>query len=156
RALELGGITETTPDPADGRIERDADGRTIGTLQENARYLVIPLLPRIEEAMLIEALHIGQSALHGFGITNWQEAYAQPAVHDIAYPIAAGGGGLTGGVVAALGWDEARGVEQLDELVERRARTTVPRYAPTSVKFFADGVIENFGAAMLEPYFDAA
>ena len=155
RALELAGITDTTPDQPDGRIERDAAGRAIGTLQENARYHVIRLFPPFGAEMLVRALHIGQSVLHGFGVTNWQEAFAEPDVHDVAYPIVGGRGGLTGRVVAALGWDEARGVDQIDELVERRARTAVPRYAPTSVKFFADGVIENFTAAMLEPYRDA-
>ncbi len=36
RALELAGIDEHTPDPPDGRIERDADGRPSGTLHEGA------------------------------------------------------------------------------------------------------------------------
>lgn len=156
RALELAGITDTTPDPPDGRIERDEDGRAIGTLQENARYLVIRLFPPFDAEMLVRALRIGQSVLHGFGVTNWQEAYAEPDVHDVAYPIVAGRDELTGRVVAALGWDEARGLEQIEELLERRARTAAPRYAPTSVKFFADGVIENRTAAMLDPYLDEA
>src|SRR6185437_5711277 len=34
RALELAGITRETPDPPDGRIERDANGEPRGTLQE--------------------------------------------------------------------------------------------------------------------------
>jgi len=155
RALELAGITSTTVDPADGRIERDADGHPIGTLQENAKYLVMPLLPAPDTDQVLEGLRIGQRVLHEVGVTNWQEAYVQADIEDIAFPELAARGELTGRVVGALGWDEARGLEQVDELVERRTRTTVPRYAPTSVKFFADGVIENLTGAMLDPYFDA-
>ena len=36
RALELAGITRETPDPPDGRIERDASGEPQGTLHEDA------------------------------------------------------------------------------------------------------------------------
>ena len=36
RAFELAGVTRETPDPADGRIERDADGEPSGTLHEGA------------------------------------------------------------------------------------------------------------------------
>ena len=40
KALELAGITAATPDPADGRIERDPDGTPSGTLHEGAMDLV--------------------------------------------------------------------------------------------------------------------
>src|SRR5690349_16696222 len=45
RALELAGIDRNTPDPADGRIERDAAGEPSGTLQEGAMRLVGELAP---------------------------------------------------------------------------------------------------------------
>ncbi len=64
----------------------------------------------------------------------------------------AGRGELTARVVGALWWERSRGAEQIDELVERRARTAVGRYAPTSVKIMQDGVLENFTGAVLEPY----
>uniref|UniRef100_UPI0035CBEEF9 amidohydrolase family protein n=1 Tax=uncultured Amnibacterium sp. TaxID=1631851 RepID=UPI0035CBEEF9 len=44
-ALERAGITAATPDPVDGRIERDASGAPIGMLQEGAMDLVSDLLP---------------------------------------------------------------------------------------------------------------
>jgi predicted amidohydrolase YtcJ len=54
-----------------------------------------------------------------------------------------------------LWWDRTRGAEQIEELVERRARTAIGRYAPTSVKIMQDGVLENFTGAVLEPYLEA-
>jgi hypothetical protein len=51
-------------------------------------------------------------------------------------------------------WDPRRGLEQIEALVERRRAATVGHYAATSVKFFLDGVMENFTASMLEPYGD--
>lgn len=68
----------------------------------------------------------------------------------------AGRGELTARVVAAMTWDTGRPeselAQQVDELVARRARTPIGRFAATSVKLFADGIIETFTAAMLEPY----
>ena len=45
RALEMAGVTAATPDPADGRIERDPDGEPSGTLHEGAADLVGDLAP---------------------------------------------------------------------------------------------------------------
>ena len=45
RALELAGLGARTPDPADGRIEREADGTPQGTLHEGAADLVGRLVP---------------------------------------------------------------------------------------------------------------
>ena len=47
RALELAGITADTPDPADGRIEREPGGHPGGGLQEGAMAPWMPWLPRV-------------------------------------------------------------------------------------------------------------
>jgi len=153
RALELAGITTDTMDPADGRIEREADGSPSGALQEGAAYPVERLLPPTSATDLVSALRLAQEELHGLGVTHWQDAIVTPD-EEIAYTTLAGRGELTARVVGALWWDRARGVEQIDELVERRARTASDRYRPTSVKVMQDGVLENGTAAVLEPYLD--
>ena len=53
RALELAGIDASTPDPADGRIERDAAGEPVGMLQEGATGLVSRLLPEPTDGRLV-------------------------------------------------------------------------------------------------------
>jgi predicted amidohydrolase YtcJ len=155
KALDLAGIIAETVDPPDGRIDRDRDGRPSGALQEGATALVERLLPITTPDELVAGLRLAQYELHALGVTNWQDAIVKPGESELAYTTLAGLGELTGRVTAALWWERDRGLEQIDELVERRARTASDRYAPTSVKFMLDGVLENFTGAVLEPYLDA-
>jgi predicted amidohydrolase YtcJ len=154
KALEIAGITDTTPDPRDGRVERDADGTASGTLHEGAMALVAEHLPDDTPADMAQALRLGQRYLHSLGITAWQDAIVEPQREEVAYVALATSGELTGRVVGALWWERSRGGEQIDEFVERRAATSIGRYRPTSVKMMMDGVLENFTGALLEPYGD--
>jgi hypothetical protein len=54
--------------------------------------------------------------------------------------------------VAALRTDPRKGDDQVAGLIERRAKFNGKRLRATSVKIFADGVIETGTAALLEPY----
>src|SRR5690606_36737494 len=124
RTLELAGIDASTPDPVDGRIERDADGRPTGTLHEGAMSLVSRIVPRPGPDDLYAGLLEAQRCLHSLGVTGWQDAilgeYANfPDVSD-TYAEAARRGDLTARVVGALWWDRSRGTEQIEELVARR------------------------------------
>lgn len=158
RALELAGVDRDTPDPPDGRIERDADGHPTGTLHEGAMGLVSRLLPPTREGEYDQALQAGQAHLHSLGVTGWQDAlvgdYAGIADPAPAYLRAAGRGTLTGDVVGALWWDRDRGVEQVADLVARRESQRAGRFRATSVKIMLDGVAENFTAAVSSPYLD--
>ena len=158
RALELAGVDAATPDPADGRIERDAAGSPVGTLQEGAQYLVSRLLPEITADDWYVGLLAAQEYLLSLGITGWQDAIvgSRPGLPDPidAYLRAASTGTLAGNVVGALWWDRERGIEQVAELVDRRRDGQAGRFAATSVKMMLDGVAENHTAAMLEPYLD--
>ncbi|MEX1173196.1 MAG: amidohydrolase [Chloroflexota bacterium] len=155
RALELAGVTAETADPPDGRIERDSDGTPTGTLHEGAVDLVGRFEPDDTPADLEEALRLGQRYLHSLGITAWQDAIIRPETEERAYVALASRGELTARVVGAMWWERARGAEQIDEFVERRAATSIGRYRATSVKLMMDGVLENFTGAMIDPYLDA-
>ncbi|MFG1664510.1 amidohydrolase [Streptomyces sp. Y7] len=158
RALALAGITRDTPDPADGRIDRDASGEPGGTLQEGAMQLVGRLTPPATQADRVAALLHAQRHLHALGITAWQDALVgdflgmdDPAQ---AYLAAARDGSLTARVVGALWWDRERGFEQIPELAERRAALSHGRFRATSVKLMLDGVAETGTAALVDPYLD--
>ncbi|MGI5460508.1 amidohydrolase [Streptomyces sp. CA-249302] len=158
RALELAGITRSTPDPADGRIERDASGEPSGTLQEGAMQLVGRLTPSATAADRLAALLHAQRHLHALGITAWQDALVGDFLGmddpSGAYLAAVRDGSLTARVVGALWWDRERGAEQIPELVEKREALSHGRFRATSVKLMLDGVAENGTAALLDPYLD--
>ncbi|HET7869204.1 MAG TPA: amidohydrolase, partial [Actinomycetota bacterium] len=153
RALELAGITRETPDPSDGRIERDGAGEPSGTLHEGAMDLVENVMPPITEAEWVEGLRVAQEYLHSLGITAWQDAIVGGPYDTLGgYITMAGRGALTARVVGSLWWDRHRGEEQVGELVAKRERGSVGRFRATTVKIMQDGVIENFTAGVLEHY----
>ncbi|MFC6236350.1 amidohydrolase [Longivirga aurantiaca] len=158
RALALAGIDRNTPDPADGRIERDEAGNPSGTLHEGATTLVARHLPAPTAEEYRRALLVSQSHLHSLGVTSWQDAlvgsYLGMADPGQTYVDAARSGELVSYVVGALWWDRRRGLEQIADLVARRDALSVGRFHPTSIKIMQDGVAENGTAALLEPYFD--
>ncbi|MEU0405824.1 amidohydrolase [Streptomyces sp. NPDC006197] len=158
RALELAGITAATPDPADGRIEREADGSPSGMLQEGAIGLVARLVPATTAEDRLAGLLRAQKLLHSLGITAWQDAllgsFGGMTDPSEAYLTAAGDGSLTARVTGALWWDRERGSEQIPELVARREKFSLGRFRAGSVKIMQDGIAENFTAAMTAPYLD--
>ena len=153
-ALRAAGIDGSTPDPVDGRIERDPDGEPSGMLQEGATDLVELHVPPVDPAERLAGLLEGQRYLHSLGITGWQDAIVRPE-DQAAYAAAVADGSLTARVRLALLWDNKRGPEQVAELVERREAAAAAGLDARSVKLFVDGIIENRTALLVEPYLDA-
>jgi len=158
RALELAGVDAGTPDPTDGRIERELDGGPQGTLHEGAASLVGRLLPELTIEERLTGLLLAQQHLHARGITAWQDAIVGDYLGSPdplpVYLAAAASGQLTARVEGALWWDRARGGEQLPDILARRERGRAPRFRANTVKIMQDGVAENFTAGMLGPYLD--
>jgi predicted amidohydrolase YtcJ len=156
-AFELASVDASTPDPADGRVERRADGTPEGTVHEGACALVERHAPVPTAAELEEGLLVAQRYLHSLGITAWQDAIVGGHYDTLGtYRSLAGSGELTARVVAALWWDRHRGEEQIEELVAVREASDVGRFRATSVKIMQDGIVESFTAGLLEPYLDDA
>ena len=153
RALELAGVTDDTPDPVDGRIERNAAGVATGTLHEGAMELVRRRIPPTGADRIADALRAAQRHLHALGITAWSDAWVAPDELAV-YQSLSDRGELTARVTAALWWDRERGLEQIDDLVASRATAHGDRLTASTVKIMADGVVENGTAAMLDPYLD--
>lgn len=161
-ALRAAGIDASTPDPVDGRIERDpVTGEPTGTLHEGAAYrMQADVLPPQGPDDVRGAILAAQAHLHALGITGWQDAWVTPETQD-AYVGLAAEGLLTARVTGALWWDRDRGPEQVEELLERTRRGHpggggVPGFHPTHVKIMLDGVLENRTASLLSPYLDPA
>jgi predicted amidohydrolase YtcJ len=155
-ALAAAGITADTPDPSDGVVVRDASGAPSGVLLDGAMRLIASLSPAVDEDRLVAALRAAQARLHSVGITAWQDAMVGDS--DLgpdpsgAYARLVASGELSGRVVQGLWWDRERGLEQIDELVERReAVRGLPGISANVVKVMQDGMVENLTAAMLSP-----
>ena len=86
-ALELAGIDGHTPDPADGRIERDPDGTPTGTLHEGAHGRSSSgSCPetRPRSSMAAPPARPRRTSTRS-GITAWQDAIVEPGRPRAAY-----------------------------------------------------------------------
>lgn len=154
KALALAGVTRTTPDPVNGRIERDERREPTGTLRESAIDLIEKVAPVPSEAERYDGLMRALKIMNGFGITGFHDASTREP--DLkAYAEAERQGKLTAHVSAALYADPEGDVPhvlaQLAALEKLREQYRGPDFRASAVKIFADGVIEANTAALLQP-----
>ncbi|MGK2947766.1 MAG: amidohydrolase [Acidimicrobiales bacterium] len=160
RALELAGIDAATPEPALGVIVRKADGTPSGTLIESgAMSLVERLLPHPSADEMQAGLARGLDHLSALGIGWVQEAAASAADGEV-YLAAARAGALP--VRANIAWraEPSSWRQRLGAFTALRQEidaepACTDRLSARTVKFFADGVIEQGTGFVLEPYDDA-
>lgn len=158
KGLEVAGITRDTPDPPNGRIDRDAKGEPIGALQESAIALIESILPPPNKREREAALRYGLKYFNGIGIVGWQDANVaarnDPTQVLQTYVSMQRKGELRAHVILALTWDNARGLEQIPELLAASRRLAAQGIEAKTVKFFLDGVLAQRSAALLQPYAD--
>ena len=151
RALELAGITRDTPDPAGGRIIRDAHGEPTGVLVDNAEALieehVAPPSPeRIERYMaaaVAECNRVGLTGVHDAGTTR--------PMLDALRRLGARGA-LTLNIYCLIDSDDA-GLAR-ERLAAGPAQEFDGRLVMRALKLRADGALGSRGAALLAPYND--
>jgi predicted amidohydrolase YtcJ len=154
-AIERAGITADTPDPVLGEIPHRADGSVLGTLREwGATDLVSAVMPDRDETLRVSALGTAADYFLARGVTWVQDAWVEPA--DVAtYLAAARTGALRMRFNLALYADPRHFDAQVAQFAESRRQveqTGSPLLTANTVKFFADGVIENETGALLAPY----
>lgn len=161
KALANAGITKATPDPANGKIDRDpATGEALGGLEEAARDLVQSQIPDPTPKEREDALLYTLYTLNAWGITNWQDALVDVAPDGSSpvldtYRAIEERGALTAHTTVDLVWANDRGLEQLPVLFRTAEKADAEGVRVNAVKFFLDGVIVQHTAAMLEPYADS-
>lgn len=155
KALELAGIDASTPDPELGEIPRRDDGEPLGTLREwGAIDLLAAVVPPRSVGTGVRALQRAGRYYLERGVTWVQDAWVEPADVDV-YLAAAASGALPLRFNLALYADPRRFADQLPDMIAARGRVAAsgsPRLTANTVKFFADGVVENETGALLEPY----
>ncbi|MGV0810990.1 amidohydrolase [Mycolicibacterium boenickei] len=154
-ALQRAGITADTPEPVLGEIPRREDGSPLGTLREwGATDLVTAVMPPRDEAVRIAALGTAADYYLASGVTWVQDAWVEPTELD-TYLAAARQGALRMRFNLAFYADPRHFDTQVTQYAAARDRVAAagsPLLTAQTVKFFADGVVENETGALLEPY----
>jgi len=153
RALEIAGITRSTPDPSGGRIERDADGNPTGVLVDAALGLVERHVPAPTPTEVRAALEAAQTELLSLGLTGIHDAGINDRADRELRAMAQGGRLLL----------RVDGMARItDAALIQRLRASGPvqpmadgMYSLRAIKVFADGALGSRGAALLAPYSDA-
>ncbi len=162
RALALANITAATPDPAGGKIWRDAAGNPTGLLDDAAQDLVGNAVPVPTATDDVNSAKAALDAMRRQGITSFLDAAAGPSSLT-AFSTLSRAKRLTARahfapvVDIAEGQQPAAVVKRLQGLERRFDQGTVGR-RPTvtlrNAKLFMDGVqqVPAQTAGLLEPY----
>lgn len=153
--LELAGINDSTHDPMDGVIARDAAGHPTGILRELAANLIRNVLPESSRASVLENMQKAVKDAHKLGLTS---------VHDIRLM-----GGLDG-AAALKAWQTLR----QENTLELRCHVSLPGEMTKQavdlglftgfgddvlrighLKFFSDGGMGARTGWMTQKYLDA-
>ncbi|MFG2652252.1 amidohydrolase [Streptomyces sp. NPDC048436] len=159
RALDVAGITASTPDPVGGKIVKDADGKPSGVLKDDAQPLVTRHIPEPDREQLIAAAAKTFAEAAASGITTFMEAVVGKGELSV-YQALAERGALPQRIVPALridsdlAKDPAAAVAYARGLRDDFGGVRGLRFG--TVKVFLDGVIEYPAqtAALLKPYLD--
>lgn len=151
RAMELAGVTRETASPAEGRIERDADGEPTGVFVGAAQRLIDRAVPAPSRAEIRQAVLAAIDELHRWGLTGVHDAGVPWRVIEVYEELAGERRfALRNYVMVAA-----------DDASLERAFASGPRGGlhdgrlwVRSIKVSADGALGSRGAALLEPYDD--
>ncbi|MEK6767704.1 MAG: amidohydrolase, partial [Gemmatimonadota bacterium] len=151
RALQLAGVTASTPDPDGGRIIRNPDGSPSGVLVDRAMGLVSRLVPppSMEErraqalAALAEASRWGLTGVHDAGVDSGTIARYEELARAGRYPLRN---------YVMIREDSAT----LEHLLARGPQSALygGRLWIRAIKLSADGALGSRGALLLEDYSD--
>ena len=149
--LRRAGITRATPDPAGGKIVRDAAGEPTGVLIDVAMDLIAPHIPaptpeareRRIRAAAAEAIALGLTGVHEMGIEDETAA---------VYREMAKAGELPLRVNAYLEGSTAAAAQMGQRELEPDDGDAY--FAMVGMKLFADGALGSRGAALAADYSD--
>lgn len=162
KGIALAGIRQDTPDPAGGKIVRDADGRATGLLEDAAQDLAMRQLAPLSVAENLAASRAALAAMRKQGITSFLDAWTDLDTMT-AFRTLQRQGKLTARAHFAVLIDLDKGASlrsAVAGLLRQRKRfdqgpaKAAPAMQVRHAKLFMDGVIAApaFTGAMLEPY----
>jgi len=157
KALELAGITASTPDPEGGFYIRKPGGEPTGVLVNMAMNSVKDLIPENTDEEMVKKLkmavqsciEVGLTGVHEAGVGPWEIGIIKKMIDS---------GDLDLRIYAMLGEQEKPEFEVAD-LPEYFRQNRIDSYGKgflsvRSIKLFFDGALGSRGAAFFEPYSD--
>jgi predicted amidohydrolase YtcJ len=148
-ALRVAGVTKQTPDPAGGRIDREADGEPAGGMRETAQDLARKKVPPPTKAQRRRGAELALQEAVRYGLTSAQDNSQWDDF--LAYAELEKEGKLTLRITEWLPFQQPVNV-----LEQRRGfhAPQDPMLHSGMLKGFMDGSIGSHTAAMLAPYTD--
>jgi hypothetical protein len=151
RAMEMAGITATTPDPPGGEILRDAQGNPLGVFREEADALLNPAREAATPEDPRRVATLAAQELLAKGITTVHDAGVGFETVDLYRAmIDAGEMGVRLNVWLGASNEELR--ERIDQY--RLIGYGDDHLTVRTIKRLADGALGSRGAWLLEPYAD--
>lgn len=156
-ALRLAGVDRNTDDVPGGEILRDEHGEPNGVLLESpAMDLILQLLPKADRDQMRQGLHSARDQYLPTGVSAVHDALISTREQIDAYAAAIAAGELPIRAYLMIA------PELYDGEMEGQAGDLGPSYGlPANrlvagpVKFFQDGAIQAYTAALTKPYHDA-
>lgn len=145
-ALRLAGIGTNTPDPPDGKIQRDPSGAPTGILFEGAMTLISEIIPTPSVERISKSIEVAQKRLWEMGLTGCHDFDRQACF--AALQILHARGALHLRVIKSIP------IESLAHAIEIGLRSGFgdDYLRIGSLKAFSDGALGPRTAAMLQPY----
>jgi len=155
KALALAGITNETPDPANGAIVRDPKTHeATGALKESAQELVARVVPRPSRNEKLAALRAGIKWANEHGLTRVHSAGGDFEQLDLYDQLRREGQQTLRFYIAYFLNPPNLRPQDLDTIESARKKYRDDWIDTNAVKMMVDGVVESHTAAMLEPYSD--
>ncbi len=152
KALSLAAITNATPNPSGGEIERDAaTGEATGMLKETAASLVSRKIPPPDKEQRRRGILLALADAARFGITSIQDNSGWDDF--LIYEQLKGEGLLTVRITEWLPFQAS--LARLEEM-RKRGGTSDPWLKTGALKGVTDGTLGSRTAAMLAPFADDA
>ena len=180
KAIEMAGVTDETPNPEGGMIERDEAGHASGCFRELAQHVILDAIPEMSVEEYKEGILAYQEMAHKLGFNGAFDAWTTDVGRNgiLALRELDAEGKLTMRMRASYWMDPRKGPEQLDAIIAQRREddplsaageaallppaapvvpvdATAPReplFRINTVKFFLDGILESYTGLFLEPY----
>lgn len=155
KAMELAGVTASTPDPSGGRIIRSAAGAPSGVFVDNAEELIGKAIPASSSEEKRRAILAAIAECNRYGLVGIHDAGQDTATIRIYEELARDGSfSLRNYVMLSDPGDRAAALA--NPYIARGPQSALHdgRLWIRAIKLYSDGALGSRGAALLAPYSD--